>query len=73
VLTAKDNVDHRPGWDAAQDRLAALSANSRHTVADLDHVAFLHDPSGAARSVTAITDVVTAVRNHTPVRPGAAS
>lgn len=68
VLTAKDNVDHKPGWGTAQDQLAALSTNTRHTVADLDHVAFLTDPAGSALSITAITDVVTAVRTHTPVR-----
>jgi pimeloyl-ACP methyl ester carboxylesterase len=67
VLTAKDNVDHREGWERAQDELAALSSNARHTVADLDHVAFLHDPAGSALSVTAITDVVRAARTHTPV------
>ena len=68
VLTAKDNVDHTPGWGTAQNQLAALSTNTRHTVANLDHVAFLTDPAGAALSITAITDVVTAVRTHTPVR-----
>lgn len=68
VLTAKDNVDHKPGWGTAQDQLAALSTNSRHTVADLDHMAYLQDQTGAALSITAITDVVTAVRTHTPVR-----
>jgi pimeloyl-ACP methyl ester carboxylesterase len=67
VLTAKDNVDHKPGWGTAQDRLAALSTNNRHIVANLDHVAFLTDPAGSAQSITAITDVVTAVRTHTPV------
>jgi pimeloyl-ACP methyl ester carboxylesterase len=68
VLTAKDNVDRKPGWGTAQDQLATLSSNTRHTVADLDHVAFLADPAGSALSITAITDVVTAVRTHTPVR-----
>ena len=67
VLTAKDNVDHTPGWATAQNQLAALSTNSRHTVANLDHVAFLTDPAGSALSITAITDVVTAARAHTPV------
>jgi pimeloyl-ACP methyl ester carboxylesterase len=67
VLTAKDNVDHKPGWGTAQDQLAALSTNTRHIVADLGHVAFLTDPAGSALSITAITDVVTAVRTHTPV------
>ena len=68
VLTAKDNVDHKPGWGAAQDQLAALSTNTRHTVANLDHMAFLQDPSGAAQSTQAITDVVASARNHTPLR-----
>ena len=63
VLTAKANVDSKPGWAAAQDQMAALSTNSRHTVADMDHVGFLHNPVGAAQSVTAITDVVTAARD----------
>ncbi|MGO4343489.1 alpha/beta fold hydrolase [Pedococcus sp. 2YAF34] len=67
VLTAKANVDAKPGWATAQDQMAALSTNTRHTVADMDHVGFLHDPVGAAQSVTAIEDVVTAARTHTAV------
>ena len=66
MLTAKDNVDHKPGWGTAQDQLAALSTNSRHTVADLSTMS----ASWTTRPVppcpvTAITDVVTAVRTHT--------
>jgi pimeloyl-ACP methyl ester carboxylesterase len=68
VLTAKDNVDHRQGWGTAQDQLAALSTNTRHTVANLDHMAFLEDPAGSAQSIQAITDVVASARNHTPLR-----
>lgn len=64
VLTARTNVDSKPGWATAQDQMAALSTNSRHTVADMDHVGFLHSPVGAAQSVTAIDDVVTAARTH---------
>ncbi len=64
VLTAKANVDSKPGWATAQDQMAALSTNSRHTVAEMDHVGFLHDPVGAAQSVTAVTDVITATRTH---------
>jgi pimeloyl-ACP methyl ester carboxylesterase len=63
VLTAKANVDSKPGWATAQDRMAALSTNSRHTVSDMDHVGFLHNPVGAALSVTAITVVVAATRS----------
>ena len=64
VLTAKANVDAKPGWATAQDQMAALSTNTRHTVADMDHVGFLHNPAGAAQTVTAIDDVVTAARTH---------
>ena len=71
VLTAKDNVDRKPGWGAAQDQKAALSNNVRHTVADLDHIGFLHDPAGAVQSVTAIDDVVTAARTHATVEHAA--
>ncbi|WP_256796266.1 alpha/beta fold hydrolase [Terrabacter sp. Ter38] len=67
VLTAKANADTKPGWATAQDQMAALSTNSRHTTVDMDHVGFLHNPAGAAQSVTAITDVVTAARTHTSV------
>lgn len=67
VLTAKDNVDSKPGWGVAQDQMAALSTNSRHTVENLSHVGLLTDPTGAAQTVTAITDVVTATRTHGPL------
>ena len=67
VLTAKDNVDGKPGWAAAQDAMAALSTNSRHTVEDLSHVGLLTDPTGADHTATAITEVVTAARTHSPL------
>ena len=62
VLTA--TVAASDGWDAAQDRLAALSTNSSHRLADVDHSGILDDPEGSAMSVQAITDVVTAVRGR---------
>jgi pimeloyl-ACP methyl ester carboxylesterase len=65
VLTAKDNVDAKPGWGTAQDQMADLSTNSRHTVEDLSHVGLLTEPTGATSTVTAIDDVVTAARTHT--------
>jgi pimeloyl-ACP methyl ester carboxylesterase len=67
VLTAKDNVDAKPGWGTAQDQMAALSTNSRHTVENLSHVGLLTDPTGATQTVIAITDVVTATRTHSPL------
>lgn len=68
VLTVKDNIDAKPGWGTAQDQMAALSTNSRHTVADLTHVALLTDPAGAALTVRAIDDVVTAATTHSRLR-----
>ncbi|GAB3083516.1 alpha/beta fold hydrolase [Pedococcus soli] len=64
VLSATANVDAKPGWGTTQDQMAALSTNSRHTVEDQSHVGLLTDPTGASHSVTAITDVLTAVRTH---------
>jgi hypothetical protein len=61
VLTAKDNVDHRQGWGTAQDQLAALSTNTRHIVANLDHMAFLEDPA----DLVVCADTV----GHTPRYP----
>jgi pimeloyl-ACP methyl ester carboxylesterase len=69
VLTAKDNVDGKAGWGTAQDQMAGLSTNSRHTVENLSHVGLLTDPVGASQTVTAITDVVTAIRTHSPLPP----
>lgn len=68
VLTAKDNVESKPGWSTAQDQMAALSTDSRHTVVDESHVGLLTDPTSAAQTVTAITDLVTSVRTHSPLR-----
>ena len=67
VLTAKDNVDSKPGWGTAQDQMAALSTNSRHTVEEESHVGLLTDPTSAAQTVTAITDVLAAARTHGPL------
>jgi pimeloyl-ACP methyl ester carboxylesterase len=67
VLTAQDNVDAKPGWGTAQDQMAALSTNSRHTVENLSHVGLLTDPDGASWTVAAITDVATAARTHRPL------
>jgi len=62
VVTARENSDGTTGWAAAQDRMAALSTNSHHWVADTTHVGLLDDAAGSAESVRAITAVVTAVR-----------
>ena len=67
VVTAAENADGTKGWATAQDRLAALSTNSTHWVADTTHVGLLDDAAGSTHSVRAITAVVTAVRSHTPL------
>jgi pimeloyl-ACP methyl ester carboxylesterase len=67
VVTARENADGKPGWSAAQDRMAALSTNSTDWVADTTHVGLLDDANGSIHSVRAITEVVAAVRTGTPL------
>ena len=69
VLTSATTVEQTPGWKTAQDQLAALSTNTRHTVADVGHMDFLLAPYGAAASAAAVDEVVTAVRTHTTLPP----
>ena len=67
VVTARENADGTKGWAAAQDRLAALSTNSTHWVADTTHVGLLDDAAGVPDSVRAITTVIEAVRSGDPI------
>ena len=67
VVTARENAEGTTGWTAAQDRLAALSTNSTHWVADTTHVGLLGDAAGSTDSIRAITAVVTAVRTGSPL------
>ena len=62
VLTSRGSAGQTPGWATAQDQLATLSTNTRHTVADISHMDFLLSRASAAISVTGIDDVITAVR-----------
>jgi pimeloyl-ACP methyl ester carboxylesterase len=71
VVTARENADGTKGWAAAQDRLADLSTNSTHWVADTTHVGLLDDAAGVTDSVRAITAVVEAVRSGDPITAGA--
>jgi hypothetical protein len=59
-VTASENLSNA-GWPAAQDRLAALSSDNLHTVAESTHAGVVDDPDGSAESVRAITAVVHAV------------
>ena len=60
VVTASENLGN-DGWPAAQDRMAALSTDSLHTVAESSHAGVVDAPHGAAESVRAITAIVHAV------------
>jgi pimeloyl-ACP methyl ester carboxylesterase len=66
VLTASETLG-TSGWAAAQDKLAALSANHLHRDVDSTHAGLVEDEHGSTASVRAITEVVTAVRTGSPV------
>ena len=66
VLTASETLG-TPGWAAAQDKLAALSANHLHRDVDSTHAGLVEDEHGSTAAVQAITEVVTAVRTGSPV------
>jgi len=54
--------DAQPGWMPLQDRLAALSTNSRHRVVPCTHTALVTSQVAARWSIQAIRDVIKAVR-----------
>jgi pimeloyl-ACP methyl ester carboxylesterase len=61
VLTAAGHESDAV-WNAAQERMAALSTNSSHRSADASHAGLLDEEPGAVASVQAIDDVVRAAR-----------
>jgi pimeloyl-ACP methyl ester carboxylesterase len=68
VITA--GRGHDAEWMLAQDKLAALSTNSRHrVVADATHQSLPLDETHAAAVSDEIRDVVTAVRTSQPLSP----
>jgi pimeloyl-ACP methyl ester carboxylesterase len=67
VVTSRENADGTTGWAAAQDRIATLSTNSSHWIADTTHVGLLDDAAGTPDSIRAITAVITAVRTGSPL------
>jgi pimeloyl-ACP methyl ester carboxylesterase len=69
VLTASGSVQETDGWTAVQDRMAALSANSSHRVAESTHDGLLSEEGGARSSISAIDDVVQAVRTGAALPP----
>ena len=66
VLTTSESLDTK-GWAAAQDKLAALSANHVHRDVESTHAGLVEDEQGSAESVQAITEVASAVRTGTPM------
>ncbi len=61
---------HDATWQAAQDKLATLSTNSRHRVApDATHASLVNAQTDAAAASQAIRDVVAAVRTDQALPP----
>lgn len=70
VVTATESTQKHEEWITLQDRLAALSTNSQHRVADATHAGLLDDETSSEHSVQAITDVVQSVRTAQPAAAG---
>lgn len=67
VVTASEQQRETKGWTEAQDRLAELSTNSQHRIAETSHDGVVDDPLGFEPSVQAIADVVRSIRSGDPV------
>ncbi len=67
VVTATESLQKTKGWSDVQDRLAALSTNSRHRVEDATHEGLIDDEVTFEASVQAIVDVVQSSRTQEPV------
>lgn len=73
VLTAGTSAREWGGWLDSQRRIAALSSDSDHRIVEgATHGSLITDASKSAAVVSAIRDVVEAVRSHRPLRAGAA-
>jgi pimeloyl-ACP methyl ester carboxylesterase len=67
LIVVSAGVEDQRGWGAAQDAQVALSTNAAHrTIAGATHDTLLDADSTA--STQAVSDVLTAVREGTPVR-----
>lgn len=68
VLTA--GTGSQPGWDASQEALASLSTNASHRIIQgATHASFVTDREHAGAAARGIIDVVSAVRNASPLMP----
>jgi pimeloyl-ACP methyl ester carboxylesterase len=69
VVLSADGLDADPVRADAHNRMADLSTNSSHRLADAPHAGLLDEEDGAAVSVRAIDDTVQAVRTGTNLPP----
>jgi hypothetical protein len=67
VLTTSESLG-TGGWEAAQDKLAALSNDSLHRDVQSTHAGLITDEQPAAESAHAIEQVIAAVRTGAPLR-----
>ena len=67
VVTATESIGKHEEWTDLQDRLAALSSNSQHRVADATHQGLIEAEATFEPAVQAILDVVQSVRTQQPV------
>ena len=67
VVTATESIHQHKEWTDLQDRLASLSSNSQHRVADATHAGLVDDEQSYLASVQAISDVVQSFRAAQPV------
>jgi pimeloyl-ACP methyl ester carboxylesterase len=67
VVTATESIDKHEEWVGLQERLAALSTNNDHRVADATHIGLTDDIESFEASVQAIVDVVQSVRTEQPI------
>jgi hypothetical protein len=68
VLTA--GTGSQPGWNTSQEALASLSTNTSHRIIQgATHASFITDQEHAAAAARGIIDVVSAVRNASPLMP----
>ncbi len=67
VVTATESMQKNEEWVDLQDRLAALSTNNDHRVADATHAGLIDDGASFEASVQAIVDAVRSVRTEQPI------
>jgi hypothetical protein len=67
VVTATESIDEHEEWIDLQARLAELSTNSQHRIAESTHEGLVDDVASFEVSVQAVLDVVQSVRTPQPV------